>query len=39
VKGARLIVYEGGPHGLYVTHKARLNRDLAAFARDCAGRR
>lgn len=33
VKGARLIVYKGGAHGLYVTHKARLNRDVAAFAR------
>jgi pimeloyl-ACP methyl ester carboxylesterase len=29
---ARLEVYEGAPHGLYVTHKERLNRDLAAFA-------
>jgi len=25
-------VYEGGPHGLYFTHKERLNRDLADFA-------
>ncbi len=33
VKGARLTVYEGGPHGLYFTHKARLNRDIAEFAR------
>jgi pimeloyl-ACP methyl ester carboxylesterase len=32
IPGARLIVYEGGPHGLYFTHQERLNRDLAAFA-------
>jgi pimeloyl-ACP methyl ester carboxylesterase len=32
VQGARLVVYEGGPHGLYFTHKERLNRDLAQFA-------
>jgi non-heme chloroperoxidase len=36
VKGAQLVVYEGGPHGLYVTHKDRLNRDIAAFARSVA---
>jgi non-heme chloroperoxidase len=30
--GARLAVYEGGPHGLYFTHKDRLNRDIAEFA-------
>ena len=33
IKGARLKVYEGGPHGLYFTHKADLNRDIAEFAR------
>jgi non-heme chloroperoxidase len=27
----RLIVYEGGPHGLVVTEKDRFNRDLLAF--------
>lgn len=32
VPGARLAVYEGAPHGLFVTHMARLNADLAAFA-------
>jgi non-heme chloroperoxidase len=32
VKSARLIVYEGGPHGLYFTHKADLNRDIVRFA-------
>lgn len=28
---ARLIVYEGAPHGLPTTHKERLNADLLAF--------
>ena len=31
--GARLIVYEGAPHGLFVTHVDRLNADIAAFAK------
>jgi non-heme chloroperoxidase len=31
VKGSRLIVYDGGPHGLYFTHKARLNADTIRF--------
>lgn len=30
--GARLVVYEGAPHGLFVTHVDRLNGDIAAFA-------
>ena len=30
---ARLEVYDGAPHGLFVTHQARLTADLAAFAR------
>lgn len=29
---ARLLVYEGAPHGIYVTEKDRLTRDLLAFA-------
>jgi non-heme chloroperoxidase len=33
VAGARLIVYEGAPHGLCSTHKNRVNADLLAFAR------
>lgn len=37
IKGSRLIVYEGGPHGLYFTHKARLNEDIRQFARSVAG--
>jgi non-heme chloroperoxidase len=32
IRGARLAVYEGGPHGLYFTHKAQLNRDIVQFA-------
>jgi non-heme chloroperoxidase len=32
VPGATLSVYAGAPHGLYVTHADRLNRDLLAFA-------
>ena len=31
VKNARLLIYEGAPHGLPATHKDRLNRDLLAF--------
>ena len=31
VKGARLIEYAGGPHGITDTHKERLNKDLLEF--------
>lgn len=31
VKGARLIEYADGPHGITETHKDRLNEDLLAF--------
>lgn len=31
IQGSRLKVYEGAPHGLFVTHIDRLNRDLLAF--------
>jgi pimeloyl-ACP methyl ester carboxylesterase len=31
VQDARLIIYEGGPHGITDTHKDRLNADLLAF--------
>jgi len=31
VKNAKLIVYEGGPHGLCTTEKDRVNADLLAF--------
>jgi len=31
---ARLIEYEGAPHGLFATHKDRLTQDLLAFLRE-----
>jgi pimeloyl-ACP methyl ester carboxylesterase len=38
--GSRLVVYENGPHGLFVTHRERLNADLFAFVtRDAASAR
>ncbi len=33
IKGARLIVYPGAPHGLTETHKDKVNQDLLAFLR------
>ena len=33
IRGARLNVYEGAPHGLFLTHMNRLNGDLLAFAK------
>ena len=33
IRGARLSVYEGAPHGLFLTHMARVNRELIAFAK------
>lgn len=32
---ARLSIYEGAPHGLFLTHMDRLNRELLDFTRDC----
>ena len=32
IPGAQLRVYEGAPHGLFLTHMARLTGDLHAFA-------
>lgn len=32
VPGARLLVYEGAPHGVLVSHAARLGEDLRRFA-------
>jgi pimeloyl-ACP methyl ester carboxylesterase len=29
---ARLKIYEGAPHGMFVTHMAEVNRDLLEFA-------
>lgn len=34
IKGSKLIVYEGGPHGITDTHKDRLNQDLLDFLRE-----
>lgn len=31
IRGAKLRVYPGAPHGLFVTHMERLNADLEAF--------
>ena len=31
IQGSRYIVYEGAPHGLWYTHKDRLNQDLIDF--------
>jgi non-heme chloroperoxidase len=36
VAGSRLEVYEGAPHGLFITHRERLNADLYGFAREDA---
>ena len=33
VPGAEFKIYEGAPHGLYMTHMAKLNADLLAFAK------
>lgn len=33
IPGATLKVYEEGPHGLVITHRDRLAKDIAAFAR------
>lgn len=32
IRGASLTVYEGAPHGLFVTHAERLNDDIESFA-------
>ena len=32
IPGARLIEYEGAPHGLFYTERERLNADLLQFA-------
>lgn len=34
VKGARLIIYPDGPHGIADTHKDRLNQDLLDFLKE-----
>ena len=32
IPGAELRVYEGAPHGMFITHRERLSRDLAEIA-------
>jgi pimeloyl-ACP methyl ester carboxylesterase len=32
IRGSEFKVYEGAPHGLFITHMDRLNRDLVDFA-------
>jgi pimeloyl-ACP methyl ester carboxylesterase len=32
IRSCELKVYEGAPHGLFLTHIERLNRDLLRFA-------
>ena len=34
IKGSKLIIYKGGPHGITDTHKDQLNRDLLNFLRE-----
>lgn len=31
IQGARLVEYDGAPHGLFATHKEQLTKDLLAF--------
>lgn len=33
IPGGQLKIYEGAPHGLFVTHASQLNADIAAFVR------
>jgi len=34
VKGAKLIVYDGAPHGMCTTEKDRVSQDLLAFLKE-----
>jgi non-heme chloroperoxidase len=34
IKGSKLILYKGGPHGITDTHKDQLNQDLLNFLRE-----
>ena len=38
IAGARLIEYEGAPHGLFATHKDQLSQDLLSFLAERGGR-
>jgi len=33
ISGSQYIVYEGAPHGLFYTHKEKLNQDLISFSK------
>ena len=35
ITSSTLLEYDGAPHGLFVTHKARLTSDLLNFVHDC----
>ena len=37
IKDAQLIIYEGAPHGLFITEKERLNQDLIDFISSNSG--
>lgn len=34
IKGSKLVIYKGGPHGITDTHKDQLNQDLLSFLRE-----
>lgn len=34
IKGSKLIIYKGAPHGITDTHKEQLNQDLLSFLRE-----
>jgi pimeloyl-ACP methyl ester carboxylesterase len=36
IPNCRLVIYENAPHGLYLTHRERINNDLLAFIEDQA---
>ena len=33
IPGSRFVMYEGAPHGIFITHMDRLNQDILQFAR------
>lgn len=39
IAGAKLIEYDGGPHGLFATHKEQLTNDLLAFLKQAQSQR
>lgn len=34
INGSQYVIYEGAPHGLFYTHRQRLNKDLVDFIND-----